>query len=140
MGLRVFVRPLCSIGREPGTNPAFADPESKSTREYHAFRWETDIPLAVANLTLARETAGRALLNRAALDILSMTSTKDIPPLAKRQVLHGRGLFVCIIAKEIPTRWDLTGTARAMLADAQRTPSISLERIHAILELHDMTV
>lgn len=140
MGLRVFVRPLCSIGREPGTDPAFACPELKSTREYHAFRWETDIPLAVANLALARETAGRALLNRAALDILSKTSTKDIPPLAKRQILRDRGLFVCIIGNESPTRWDLTGTARAMLADAPRTPSLTLERIQVILTLHDMAV
>ena len=138
MGILVPIRPLSSTGREPGTMPGHDAAGRGSVREQHRAEWENDVPLALANLSLARQIAGRPLATRAALQILKRTSTRQIPELGKRQSLQNDGLFVSVGSDaDGGGLWDLTDSGTERLRASGRSPALTPETIRTILRLVD---
>lgn len=122
-------RPLCEIGRAPGTAPA-ATKERTGSRDAHYARWEADVPAALANLAFTRVLAENALLTAVVLRVLQHSSLKAIPPLGKREWLQARRLIVALG----DGLWDVHELGRAEIARVSAVPSLSEEDIRKILD------
>lgn len=124
-----MTRPLCEIGRAPGTAPA-GTKERTGSRDAHYARWEADVPVALANLSFARVLAENALLTAVVLRVLRQSSLKAIPPLGKREWLQSRRLIVALG----DGLWDVQELGRAEILRASATPSLAEDAIRKILE------
>lgn len=136
-GRYASVRPLCRIGRPPGTSPAPEGDARGSSRARIRSSWDQDLPAALANLARAEEIAGGPLASRAALEILKRTSTTQVPELSKRGSLQSQGLFACVRSDDSGARWSLTARGTERLRASGALPTLTSEAITAILARFD---
>lgn len=130
-------RLLCAIGRAPGTSPPPDTFREGSHKEQFRAEWDDDIPLALANVALALEIARRKIVTRVMLDVLLITSTAQIPPLAKRQHLEKRKLVCAEIVGGLG-HWDVAPAGHELLRSSAIAAKIPEETIRAILARHGM--